>query len=138
HIKARVKRFACPPNAAASCDINGKPLPYSPDWKAAVRAKYTINLGGSLAMDLGGDVTWQSRTNFDLQQQPNSFQREYAIFNASLAFYNPNAGWRVALIGKNLGDTSYATFVQNSGNNINRYVPRDDKRFVGVNVRYDF
>ena len=48
------------------------------------------------------------------------------------------AGWRVALLGKNLGDKSYATFIQNSGNHINRYVPRDDKRYFGVNLRYDF
>jgi iron complex outermembrane receptor protein len=138
NIKARVKNFACPTGAAASCDINGKPLPYSPDWKAVVRAKYTLNLGAKLAVDINGDVTWQSRTNFDLQQQPNSFQPEYSIFNASLAFYNPDAGWRVSLIAKNLADKSYATFIQSSGNNINRYVPRDDKRYVGVNFRYDF
>jgi iron complex outermembrane receptor protein len=138
HTKARVKNFACPPGAAASCDINGKPLPYSPDWKMVLRAKYSISLGAKLGMDINGDVTWQSRTNFDLQQQPNSYQPEYGIVNASLAFYNPDAGWRVSLIAKNLLDQSYATFVQNSGSNINRYVPRDDKRYVGVNFRYDF
>ena len=44
----------------------------------------------------------------------------------------------MALIGRNLGDKSYATLVQNSGSNINRYVPRDDRRYFGVNVRYDF
>jgi iron complex outermembrane receptor protein len=137
NVRARVKNFACPPGAAASCDINGKPLPFSPDWKGSVRVKYTLDLGGSLSMDFGADANWQTKTNYDLAQQPDSFQKEYAIFNATIGLQSA-AGWRVALLAKNLGDTSYATFVQSSGNHINRYVPRDDKRYFGVNFRYDF
>jgi iron complex outermembrane receptor protein len=137
NVRARVKNFACPPGAAASCDINGRPLPFSPDWKGTLRVKYTMELGGSLAMDIGADANWQTKTNFDLAQQPDSFQKEYAIFNATLGLQS-TAGWRVALLAKNLADTSYATFVQSSGNHINRYVPRDDKRYFGVNFRYDF
>ena len=137
NILARVKAFACPVGAAASCDINGKPLPFSPDWKASLRVKYSQPLSGSLSIDYGADVSWQSRTNFDLQQQPDSFQAEYTIVNASIALQS-TAGWRLALVGKNLTDQSYASFIQSSGNHINRYVPRDDKRYFGVNFRYDF
>jgi len=137
NVRARVKNFACPPGAASSCDINGKPLPFSPDWKASLRVKYTMELGGSLSMDIGGDANWQTKTNFDLAQQPDSFQKEYAIFNATIGLQS-TAGWRVALLAKNLADTSYATFVQSSGNHINRYVPRDDQRYFAVNFRYDF
>jgi iron complex outermembrane receptor protein len=138
YIKARVKQFNCPPGAAASCDINGKPLPFSPDWKAALRAKYTMPLVGRYAMDYGVDVTWQSRTNFDLQQQPDSYQPEYSVVNAAVGLADTAAGWRVALVAKNLFDKSYSTFVQSSGSNINRYVPRDDRRYFGVTARWDF
>jgi len=135
NIIARVKSFQCPPGAAASCDINGKPLPFSPDWKASVRAKYIQNLGGKYALDYGVDATWQSKTNFDLAQQPDSVQGEYSIVNASVGFSDASAGWRVALLVKNMFDKSYATFIQSSGNHINRYVPRDDERYVGVSFR---
>jgi iron complex outermembrane receptor protein len=64
-------------------------------------------------------------------------QKAYGILNLSVALKSA-AGWRVALLVKNVTDESYATFIQNSGNNINRYVPRDDQRYVGVNFRYDF
>jgi iron complex outermembrane recepter protein len=137
NIKARVKNFACPVGAAASCDINGRPMPYSPDWKGSLRLKYTQGLSPTLNVDWGLDATWQTKTNFDLQQQPNSFQPEYTVINASVALVS-DAGWRLALIGKNLTDNSYATFVQSSGSNINRYVPRDDSRYFGVSFRYDF
>ena len=137
NIIARVKNFNCPPNAAASCDINGKPLPFSPDWKASLRLKYTQPLGGALSLDYGADVSWQSKTIFDLQQQPDSVQQAYTIVNASIALQS-TAGWRLALVGKNLTDQSYASFIQSSGNHINRYVPRDDARYFGVSFRYDF
>ena len=138
NILARVKNFACPPGAAASCDINGKPLPFSPDWKGTLRAKYTQSVGNGLTLDYGVDYSWQSKVVFDLQQQPDSFQKAYGIVNASLAL-SSDKGWRLALIGKNLADTSYSTLVQNNpGAAITRYVPRDDRRYFGVNFRYDF
>jgi iron complex outermembrane receptor protein len=138
NIIARVKNFNCPAGAAASCDINGKALPFSPDWKANVRGKYSMPLGATMALDLAMDASWQSRTNFDLSQQPDSFQPSYTIINATIGIADSHAGWRAALLVKNLADKSYATFVQSSGTNINRYVPRDDQRYIGVNVRYDF
>ena len=138
HIKARVKNFFCPPGAANSCDINGKALPFSPDWKGSLRAKYTQALAGGLTLDYGADLSWQSKVVFDLQQQPDSFQKSYSIVNASIALVS-DKGWRVAVIGKNLADTSYSTLVQqNPGAAITRYVPRDDKRYFGVTGRYDF
>ncbi len=137
NVEARVARFNCPVGAAASCDVNGKPLPFSPDWKGSVRAKYTQPLSGSLTIDYGLDANRQSSTNFDLQQQPNSVQPAYTIINATVALQS-TAGWRVAFLAKNLMDKSYATFIQSSGNHINRYVPRDDQRYYGVNLRYDF
>ena len=50
---------------------------------------------------------------------------------------NPSEGWRVSVVGKNLGDKSYASFFL-SGANTQRSVPRDDERYFGVSVRYEF
>jgi iron complex outermembrane receptor protein len=44
----------------------------------------------------------------------------------------------VALLGKNLGDKSYAQALATGGNYVYRSVPRDDQRYVGVQVRKDF
>jgi iron complex outermembrane recepter protein len=134
---ARVKNFNCPPGAAASCDINGKSLPYAPEWKAALRLKYNQSLSDKLSMEYGADMTWQSKTNFDLQQQPDSVQDSFGIINARIALQSSD-GWTVAVVGRNLTDQSYSTLTFNAGNHISRYVPRDDKRYFGVNVRYEF
>ncbi|MBU6260273.1 MAG: TonB-dependent receptor [Burkholderiales bacterium] len=141
NIIARVKNFNCPtilsPAAALSCNINGQPLPFAPDWKTNLSAKYTLPLSSDLLMDLNLDYSWQSKTQYDLAQSPDAIQPAYGIVNASVGVASL-AGWRVALIGKNLANRSYATFLQNSGNNINRYVPRDDQRYFGISAHYDF
>ncbi|MDE2276946.1 MAG: TonB-dependent receptor [Burkholderiales bacterium] len=135
--RARVKHFNCPPNAAASCNIDGKPLPFAPDTKFSLRASYTQTLSDRYTLEWGADATYTSKTNFDLTQQPDSVQPAYTIVNAMVSLESA-AGWRLSLLGKNLGNRSYATFIQSSGNNINRYVPRDDRRYFGIDARYDF
>jgi iron complex outermembrane receptor protein len=39
YTKARVKNFNCPVGAAASCDINGKPLPLRPTGRPACASR---------------------------------------------------------------------------------------------------
>lgn len=34
YTEARIDSFQCPPGAAANCDVDGKPLPFTPDWKS--------------------------------------------------------------------------------------------------------
>ena len=137
NIIARVSNFACPPAAAISCNINGKPLPFSPDWKGNVRVKYTMPVSDAMTLDLNAEYNWQSEVQYDLAQSPDAIQGAYGILNLSAGLAH-TGGWRVALLVKNALNKSYASFLQNSGSNINRYVPRDDQRYVGVNARYDF
>ncbi|MBL8514579.1 MAG: TonB-dependent receptor [Betaproteobacteria bacterium] len=133
--KARVDRFNCPPGA--TCLPNGIPLPSAPDKKAAVRANWWNNVGNGLRLEMGADYTYSSAIQFDLSTSTNTIQPSYGIFNANVSLGNPSAGWRVSVIGKNLGDKSYAAFFL-SGANTQRSVPRDDERYFGVSVRYEF
>ena len=138
NIIARVKNFNCPTGAALSCNINGQPLPFSPDWKGNLRGRYTMPVGSAYTMDLNADYSWQSKVQYDLAQSPDAIQPAYGILNASIGLAHNTQGWRVSLLAKNLANKSYASFLQNSGTNINRYVPRDDQRYFGVNARYEF
>ncbi len=136
NTRARIDRFNCP--VGATCpNLNGAPLPSAPDWKVNVRANYKMDVGNGLRLDLGTDYSWQSKTQFDLSIATNTIQPSYGIVNASIALSSPTAGWRVALLGKNLADKSYAAFL-GAGANTQRSVPRDDQRYFGVNARLDF
>ncbi|SEL85045.1 iron complex outermembrane recepter protein [Roseateles sp. YR242] len=138
YVHARIDQFNCPAGAAASCDVNGKPLPFSPDWKASVQASYRIPLAEGRQLELGTDYAWQSKVQYDIGQFADTIQGAYGIWNASIAVAQPTKGWRVALLAKNLLDKSYAPFLGRGSTFVNRWVPRDDQRYFGVQARYDF
>ena len=138
YTKARVDHFNCPAGAAANCNIDGGRLPFTPDWKSYVRADYVIPLDNGLDVELSSDYSWQDEVQFSLDQNPDTVQGAYGIVNASIALADYNEGWRVALLGKNLGDKSYAQMLNTGGDHIYRSVPRDDERYFGVQVRKDF
>ncbi|GAB7528669.1 TonB-dependent receptor [Pseudomonas sp. 3A(2025)] len=138
YTRARIDDFQCPAGAAASCNINGKPLPFSPDWKSYVRADYSIPLENGLDVELSSDYSWQSEVQYSLDQNIDTRQGAYGIWNASVALADYSEGWRVALLARNLADRSYAPLLMSSTNGINRMVPRDDQRYFGVQVRKDF
>lgn len=138
YTKARVDSFQCPPGAAATCDIDGSPLPFTPDWKSYVRADYSIPLDNGLDVELSSDYSWQDKVQYSLDQNPGTTQSAYGIWNASVALANYNDGWRVALLAKNLTDKSYSTMLASGGNHIYRMAPRDDQRYFGVQLRKDF
>ena len=138
YTRARIDQFSCPAGAAASCNVNGKTLPYSPDWKSYVRADYSIPLANGLDVELGTDYSWQSEVQYDISQNPDTKQGAYGIWNASIALADYTNGWRVALLGKNLADKSYSPMLASGSGSIYRAVPRDDERYFGVQLRKDF
>ncbi len=137
-IKARIDKFNCPVGASASCNVDGKPLPFSPDSRINVRANYKTPIGSGLTLDVGGDYNWQSKVLFDITQAPDAYQSAYGIFNATVAVSDGAKGWRVAILGKNLANKSYAAALATGGAFIVRAVPRDDRRYFGINARLDF
>ena len=138
YIDARIDDFKCPAAAAASCTLNGKTLPFSPKFKTYLRANYAVPLPNGLQADFNADYTYQTKTQFDLFQSPLAVQGAYGIVNAAVELSSGEGGWRVALVGKNLADRSYATnLIVNTGY-VNRTVPRDDRRYVGITARKEF
>lgn len=141
-IDARIDDFKIPsgltPAQIAAANVNGKPLPFSPDLKTSVQANYAIELDNGFIIDLATDYNWQSEVQYDLAQTPDTIQDSYGIWNASIALTDPDKGWRVALLGKNLADESYASFLQQANGGLYRAVPRDDERYFGINARWDF
>jgi iron complex outermembrane recepter protein len=136
---AHVVNFPCPVNAAISCNINGKPLPFAPEWKMHLQADYRRPVSARLDIDLETDYNWQSKTQYQLTQTPNTIQPSYGVWNASVGLINSQDGWSARLLVKNITDQHYSPFL--GGGNIGglvRWVPRDDNRYFGVNLHKDF
>ncbi len=138
YTDARIDNFNCPPAAAASCNLNGKPLPFSPKWKSFTRANYALPLENGFIVDFSADYTYQAKTQYDLFQSPDAIQGAYGVINAGIALSSPVGGWRIALVGKNLANKSYAANLVTSTGYVTRAVPRDDERYFGITARKEF
>lgn len=136
-IAARVDSFANPANNPAFA-IDGKPLPFSPDWKATVGATHRTDLGSGYTLELATDFAWQSEVQYSLRQWPDTVQGDYGIWNGSLTLAHLPGRWRVTGHVKNILDKSYAAFLSQGAGGVGRIVPRDDRRYFGLTVRKEF
>jgi iron complex outermembrane receptor protein len=139
---ARIVKFKLPPGLTpaqiAAANIDGQPLPFSPDWKATAGANYRVQVDRDYALDFGTDYSWQSKIQYDIAETADTIQGAYGIWNASVALTSASGKWRVSVLVKNIADKSYAAFLSAGTGNLGRIVPRDDQRYFGINLRKDF
>jgi iron complex outermembrane receptor protein len=139
YVDARVDEFACPPNAATTCNINGQPLPFAPRWKLDATARYTIPINDVYDASVATDFDWQSKQQYQLTETPDTVQQAYGIWNASVTLRNFSQDWRVTGLVKNILDQHYSDYIAyGSLAGAIRYVPRDNSRYFGIEVRKDF
>jgi iron complex outermembrane recepter protein len=137
YTDAKIDHFICPAGAATSCNVDSMPLTFAPKWKGVARVNYRFAVSPESDVILGTDVSYRSETQYSINQTPDTIQPAYTLWNANLT-YRMRKGLEINLIGKNLGNTSYSTYLQQFGQGVTRFVPRDDQRYFGVNIHKDF
>lgn len=151
YTDAKILSYICPstlPAASlATCLAhNGKPLPFAPKHKLNLTANWELPLGESLPVKVNfiPSVTYQSRTNFDIDQNPMAQQGKYALLNLTVAVATRDDRYKLSFIAKNLTDKFYTAFVTPVGNGTAAgsfariQVPRDASRYVGVQGQVKF
>lgn len=137
--RARVDDFNCPPQAPSSCDIDGHPLPFAPDWKINTEAIYVIPAEGGRRLAFSADYHWQSRVQYQLTQAADDVQGAYGILDVGLALSDDSHGWTARALVKNIFNTSYSSFLAHGDlAGVMRWVPRDATRYAGVEVMKTF
>jgi iron complex outermembrane receptor protein len=142
YTDAHIDTFICPPGAAVTCAdaINGKPLPFAPKYKGSVAMDWRlpVNLAG-LNVDFNSALTYQSKTNFDINQNPNAFQDPYAIWDAGLRFSTADDKYSLSLMVKNITDKQFVIQrIPNGTSFIRQITPRDAERYFGIAGRVNF
>jgi len=96
----------------AGVDDSGHQLPFSPALKGTIGVHLNPNLGGEIGRDIDvtADYTLQSKFYFDPAQM--DAQSGFGVLNASITYHRTNAPWSVSLWGRNLTNTTYATYGQ--------------------------
>ena len=130
-----------------SQDLSGTELSNSPDFKASFTLDYNRYLDGS-GLELFSSIgyQWQSKTHFDLLNNPNSKIGSYGIANANIGIRDLDDTYRVTLFVNNLMDKYYYTGVLDYSNffdgngeaAISHFIPRGASRYYGVRLHYNF
>jgi iron complex outermembrane receptor protein len=146
-----IRSYNCSTNLTAAqlatCRAHdGKPLPFAPKNKFNLTGNYTLPLGDAVPFKvrLTSSVSYTSRTNFDIDQTPLAQQAPYALWDASVTFASRDDKYQISIIGKNLTDKYYTSFVTPNGDGVSAgsyarlQVPRDAERYVGIkaSMRY--
>lgn len=126
-------------NPATGKDVSGQPNVFSPDWSANLNLDYRRMFGG-----------YEFRTVLDTFYSDNYFtaadldpvyasQDAYTRVNMRISIADPDAGWELAVIGKNITDEDVST-----NNNDQPLVPGNGftslqpPRTVAVQASYSF
>jgi iron complex outermembrane receptor protein len=115
-------------------NLAGKTLPNAPKVKINLGGQYDLmlpsqNFNGFLA----GSTRYQSRTQFSLNQDPNTIQGAYAITNVSLGVKDKQDRYKLTFLVNNLFDKRYATGLNNAIAN-GTWSPKAPNTPVAVNT----
>jgi iron complex outermembrane receptor protein len=141
-------------NLAKCLDHNGKVLPFAPKNKFNITADYRVPLPAYVPFDMKIDstYTYSSTINFDIDQSALAKQPSYGLWDMTATFTTKDGRYRLQIIGKNLGDQYYTTFVTpggtgpapgtlnplRAGSYTRLQVPRDAQRYLGAKLTASF
>ncbi|WP_160777772.1 TonB-dependent receptor [Parerythrobacter jejuensis] len=91
-------------NTTGGVDLDGRDVARAPTWSGNLAFDYTVPMGDSLELNLGGNAIY-SGSYFTDEVTLNDFRQDsYVAFDARVSIGHPDGKWRVSLVGSNLTD----------------------------------
>jgi iron complex outermembrane receptor protein len=106
------------PLPAGAKDLEGNRLPQAPSWQFTVSGQYTVPVSEKLQVTTRTDFKWQTRTYFDIYNNPQNSQADYGLLNASLSIGSRSSSWELAGWVRNAFDKRYISSA-NAGSGAN-------------------
>jgi iron complex outermembrane receptor protein len=107
YLKAEFTDFA----EGASADNTGNTLPRSPKNSWYLAGDYNWSMGNFGSARIHVDWSYQDDIFFEASNTPNEVQEAYHLWNARLAFMDPENNWELTFWGKNLGNELIKTHI---------------------------
>ena len=124
--------------------LAGNRLPNAPEWNLTFGVQYDIDLGEMGRLSLRGDAAYRSRVFFKANNDRLFSNDGYVLVNSRISLAMPGEHWEIAIFGRNLTNTRYATYrtVGTDTTGIsNPSLPLavfGEPRQYGIQVRYTF
>lgn len=97
-----------------TCDYEGKTNQYVADLSGALSADLAVPMNNHMDFRTTLDLVFSSDYNPSQNLDPNIAQDGYIKVNMRVAIEDVNAGWEVALVGKNLTDERVVTYANDT------------------------
>jgi iron complex outermembrane receptor protein len=101
-------------NNTSVANLKGATLPNAPKIKLNLGGQYDIPTEHSFNGFVTGAYRFQSRTQYNLNQDPMTIQGAYGIFNLGLGIKDKQDKYKFTILVNNLFDKSYATGLANN------------------------
>ncbi|ALJ16300.1 TonB-dependent receptor [Sphingopyxis macrogoltabida] len=95
--------------SSLSQDLSGTQLVRAPDWTGSAGFLYEAPIGGNLKFGLSGDMSFSSSFFTSSDNRPAGRQSAYQLYDAGFYVAADDDRWKVAFIGRNLGNSYYFT-----------------------------
>ncbi len=121
-------------------NLSGAPAIGNPKWKYTVGGQYQHEFASGSSAFFQASWTWQSRIQYQLDQNPLAIQPGRGSLNASLGFTTANRRWDFLVFGKNITNKFYYSSLLSIATLANRFgtLNRDYQGYGGVTVKYHF
>jgi iron complex outermembrane receptor protein len=123
-------------------NLAGADIPNSPDWKAAIQARYDVELAAFFDLFVNANYRWQDGTVGNLNQDARLDHESYGIFDLTVGLDSDDGRWTAQVFAKNLFDRFYEDLRTDLGTfdpgGVGHYLSRDATRYVGAQFEYRF
>ncbi|SLK01120.1 TonB-dependent receptor [Novosphingobium mathurense] len=124
-------------------DLSGGDLPNAPDFRMTAFVKQYVPMGDSLPFDtyVQSNMTYQTRVQYQLDQNPVTIQDGFAVVNAELGLEDKDGKYSLAFFVRNLFDKNFTGNIFSSsfnGGRVYQQVLRDADRYWGVRGSFSF
>lgn len=89
-------------------DFAGRPTARSPEWSGNAGAVYTVPIHG-FELSISGDTFYSAGYFASETLSPASYQSAFWRYNASIRLTQPDSGWSLGVVGRNLSNKYYIT-----------------------------
>lgn len=133
--------------SGAIIDVQGGRLPLAPKWRLGISPRLEGDLSvGGLGGFVQANVTYLSKQNFAVNQDPLLVQKAYTLVNMSAGIHDASNKYTLTLFVNNLFDKTYFTQLNHgtilsttaSPNDVFANVNKDASRYFGATVGVRF
>ena len=129
-------------------NLNGGTMNNAPRWKANIGGQYDLPLADGYGAYASFAYRWQSKVNFSLNQDPQTIQQAYGVFDATVGASADDGRYKLTFFVNNLFNQHYAVNLGNTASGFSApgvaaagmiWQPaRDSFRYVGVKLDASF